>query len=108
MNNIVSKLKNIWQYLANNPNTTPELKERFTALATKAKGMLAPKKQPEAGVSPRQAVLNALGKAKAGYNAGGQQTPAQKTRETKTPYTTEELQRQDIQKDYTKKALTSF
>jgi hypothetical protein len=64
MNNIVSKLKNIWQYLASNPNTTPEMKQRFTALATKAKGMLAPKKQPEAIISPRQKVLDLIGKTK--------------------------------------------
>lgn len=65
MNNIVSKLKNIWQYIANNPSADPALKERFTALATKAKGMLAPgmkalKRQSETVISPRQKVIDSI------------------------------------------------
>lgn len=60
MNNIVSRLKNIWQYIANNPSADPALKERFAALATKAKGMLVPEKKLQTRVSPRQKVIDTL------------------------------------------------
>ena len=85
MNNIVSKLKNIWQYIANNPSASPELRDRFTALATKAKGILATKKQPEAVISPRQKVLDLIGKAKV-----------------------KQVVSKQMPEDYSKEALTNF
>lgn len=107
MNNIVSKLKDLWQYLKDNPSAHSQFKEKYTTLLGKAKSMLTPKSKPEAGVSPRQNFLNMLAKKQQTYNPVGQ-TQAQRERETKTPTTLEEEQRIALKKDYARKALSNF
>ena len=109
MNNILMKLKNIWQYIQKNPAAGAQFKDKYTQLLGKAKDMLTIRNVPEAGVSPRQLVLNALAKNQKTYNPVGQ-TDAQKNRETKSPTTLEEQQRMALQnqKEYAQKALTNF